>query len=799
MDGSDAPAQKANAFATAAEDYAARGQLRKAVESHFRAAEQYLLAMNDTADVEAVKTLKLLYASHTRNGKEMQRRISQVATPTSSSPVAELASRPTSTPIPHLYSGKYFPSSHTLGNAPGNSVRLGSDQNSSATIGLHAISSSNSQQRSSAVHLYSNHGQSTTIENAGASSNTADHLSSESALGSRQFFVGQSLSDSTVLPGMPATSRGLSGPTHTPNLSGPTGRSSSCSGKDGLASSPRRTSVSPEAGVFPGAMLGRAIRAGYRDTDALVNYLGSAPVPVKSLDNSNLLSESIGNSYLVLDDNAKEIRKGQEPEDPFNKFWESVERLVDEISLTGPVAFATAPLQGEHRASHQFTRSNMESPSQDLPMDETVILNDESQSERSSSLGNTAILQSYLLVSPNTPFIPHASGGLDHMVTTTQRRTPSLPPYGKIDESFSTPSAKKTLEEYSIENTHLRQIVDKLTTQIAQLGKTEDENTMLKSSIIQLRNDVHRQVKRYLPGIGGASGLQPLSMHNTAGPGSSHSHLLSSAGSGSMLASVSHLETGTMSANIKALNGRIVQLEEELKMTRLELEQQNLIVSKYKDRWEKLKEASKKKKESRMSADLSSSIVAFGDPAFPDIHHESPLMGHAYNTRARAQTSHTSLSFHSSSLTSPVESLATIARAPSITALSTAISDTHPTYTSLIAPSIPGKEKNDSLLSEPSHASNVTPMAVNLESASVSTQLASSTGAPLFSGHASTTLRHSTQGTLQPLTHSISENLNSVDSAQAEHGHMAQSAMTAFSSAFPSVYYSTTSDYDDST
>ena len=55
-------------------------------------------------------------------------------------------------------------------------------------------------------------------------------------------------------------------------------------------------------------------------------------------------SSSIAQSYLILDSNAAEIRnaKGEDTDDPFNKFWDAVEVLVHKIS--GPVAFTTAPL-----------------------------------------------------------------------------------------------------------------------------------------------------------------------------------------------------------------------------------------------------------------------------------------------------------------------------------------------------------------------------------------------------------------------------------------------------------------------
>ena len=71
----EGPVQQANEFASQAEDYSKMGDYSNASTAHFRAAELFLLAMNETKDSVAVKTLKLLYASHTRMGKELQRKI----------------------------------------------------------------------------------------------------------------------------------------------------------------------------------------------------------------------------------------------------------------------------------------------------------------------------------------------------------------------------------------------------------------------------------------------------------------------------------------------------------------------------------------------------------------------------------------------------------------------------------------------------------------------------------------------------------------------------------------------------
>ncbi|KAJ3065272.1 hypothetical protein HDU98_011350, partial [Podochytrium sp. JEL0797] len=68
---------KANSFAQLAEEYGERGQHAQAIEAHFRAAELFLVATTHASDPEAARTLRMLYASHTRRGKDLQRRLLQ--------------------------------------------------------------------------------------------------------------------------------------------------------------------------------------------------------------------------------------------------------------------------------------------------------------------------------------------------------------------------------------------------------------------------------------------------------------------------------------------------------------------------------------------------------------------------------------------------------------------------------------------------------------------------------------------------------------------------------------------------
>ncbi|KAJ3324142.1 hypothetical protein HDV06_000683 [Boothiomyces sp. JEL0866] len=385
----------AHQFATNAEEYMEKGDLANACTAHFRAAEQYLLAMNDTTDPEAVKTLKLLYASHTRNGKELQRRLNSPPT------IRHQQSAPVMT---SKSSGK-------------------EERRISSEFGK------------GAVHLYSNPKK--TVEK-------------EPELGSRQFFMGQ-----------PMESMNLQAQHLNPILN---------------------TSV--------------------------------AQVPI---ENSDLLNSEF-NSYLVLDQDAKEVKSDED--DPFDKFWDAVEGLVQKIS--GPVAFTTAPISKSDEHKFNVLDSNMP---------------------------NSTFLNSYMIIPPNSK----------------TKQDPHTNP------AFTTNVRTKTLEEYQIENEQLKQTVDLLTKRVAELEKTQQENTMLRSSIIQFRQDVqkHRQLNQSIP------------------PGRPQRSKLSM----SVMPAVPANQNDQ--TDVGVLQTRVKQLEAQLKIVS---EQHQLQLRK----WEKLKETAKKKRESKL-------------------------------------------------------------------------------------------------------------------------------------------------------------------------------------------------------
>ncbi|KAL1914709.1 uncharacterized protein VTP21DRAFT_7967 [Calcarisporiella thermophila] len=423
----DSPANAAHAFATAAEEYAEREQWSKAIEAHFRAAEQYLHAVNYTSDPEAVRTLKLLYANHTRQGKELQRRVSK-RQPTSSTPTSTRSG------------GAYTPSNHLKpASAPSQYSALPALL--SSPIPNRPLSAESEAER----------------ENEGGGS---------SRLG----------------PGL-------------------------YSGADKEGSVDRNSRSSHDA--YPNA--------------------------------SN--SQEISESYMML---KGKTGKEEDNSDPFEKFWETVETLVQKLS--NPVAFTTAPLLPEREPE---ALSNGEKSG--------LGIND-----RLDEL-TSKLLESYF-------FVP--SGQQD---PNAESNPPSLAASSKGGSRYYTPSQSipfapptKTVEEYAIENQQLKLIIDRLSRRVLQLEKAAEEANLLRSSILQFRNDVQRQAKRIMQ--------SQESMRSSA-----------------MAKNAASPENSAI-ANSQSLQKRVRELEEELRRMRMENEKQQVILTKYKERWDRLKESAKKRR-----------------------------------------------------------------------------------------------------------------------------------------------------------------------------------------------------------
>ncbi|CAO3686531.1 unnamed protein product [Umbelopsis ramanniana] len=260
---------------------------------------------------------------------------------------------------------------------------------------------------------------------------------------------------------------------------------------------------------------------------------------------SHLLgSQAIDDSYALLND------QSDDDSDPFNKFWNAVETLVQKLS--NPVAFASAPLNEEDDPKALMEESNTYTEQQGDVSKQPI----QRQIEAS-------MMESFFVVQPQTPSAPKIT--IDGPNNTT---------------GSETPVPNKTIEEYAIENKQLKSTVDKLSRQVSYWKKAAEEGNVLKSSILQFRNDVQKQAKRIMQ----SQESMKSSMVN------------GQYGASSMLSKPSKPNEGTSASATSNPQARIKELEDEVMALRVEYNRQKDLMSKYKERWEKLKESAKKRR-----------------------------------------------------------------------------------------------------------------------------------------------------------------------------------------------------------
>ncbi|TPX46684.1 hypothetical protein SeLEV6574_g03100 [Synchytrium endobioticum] len=450
---------RADRYASIAEEATEHGHWRKAFDAHLKAAEQYLLVMSTTTSEEALKTLRLLQANHSQKARDLQNRLAaqQLHAASSSS---RLPRAPPPPPPHHVHSPRH------ANTAPPQSAPTQAPPSSSYTItnacDNHAISSPTSS----------------------AISSTANHYTNNSTEASYLFL------------------------THPKDL----------------------------------------------DTESI---------------------------------------------DPFNRFWDAVETLVQK-TVTAPVAFATAPLGLDSINSGDGGNSGTNTKHTSLSSSYT---SNSGRPDMSDTIRTAApipsILNSYFVV-PNTPeyYLPapfqHATIRNNTLAYSTNDHSCSNHPFANShahthghDHQPRTQDdlrVLKTSEELRLENESLKSTVDILSRQVVTLEKAAEENAMLRSSIIQFRQDVQKEKAKQRiikPGFG---------LGNAALPGALPSFsALSAFGSPAQSTVMEDREAGLMR--------KVAQLQEELKKSRDENEKHVAAIAKYRERWDRLKESARKRKE----------------------------------------------------------------------------------------------------------------------------------------------------------------------------------------------------------
>ncbi|KAH8554669.1 hypothetical protein BGW37DRAFT_480606 [Umbelopsis sp. PMI_123] len=255
-------------------------------------------------------------------------------------------------------------------------------------------------------------------------------------------------------------------------------------------------------------------------------------------------SQTIDESYALLND------QNDDDSDPFNKFWNAVETLVQKLS--NPVAFASVPLNEEDNPKALMEESSAYAAQQGglskLPIQHQI---------------EASMMESFFVVQPQTPSGPKIT----------------IDGAGNAGSSEA-PIGSKTIEEYAMENKQLKNTVDKLSRQVSYWKKAAEEGNVLKSSIIQFRNDVEKQAKR----IRQSQESMKSSMIN------------GQYGAASILSKPTKPSEGSSVSSTTSPQARIKELEDEVMALRLEYNRQKDLMGKYKERWEKLKESAKKRR-----------------------------------------------------------------------------------------------------------------------------------------------------------------------------------------------------------
>lgn len=149
-----------------------------------------------------------------------------------------------------------------------------------------------------------------------------------------------------------------------------------------------------------------------------------------------------------------------------------------------------------------------------------------------------------------------------------------------ISECFFAPNKPVTEEEdsdltkdYEKENEELRAQIQQLNDKIHILEKKSVDSTVLKSSIIQFKNDVHKQALKILQ--------------------TQESTIMTRSATVTGLSLSRNIRTaGTSTAEIV---NRIKELEDANRNLRSQNRKQDALMIKYRERWEKLKEGAKKR------------------------------------------------------------------------------------------------------------------------------------------------------------------------------------------------------------
>ncbi|KAF8448025.1 hypothetical protein L210DRAFT_3473286 [Boletus edulis BED1] len=310
--------------------------------------------------------------------------------------------------------------------------------------------------------------------------------------------------------------------------------------------------------------------------------LAQSPPPPPSaslrlMDSQNNVDES----FMVLGQRS-------DPGDAFNHFWRIMEGMLDNLSQ--PVAFTTAPLGTEPDSSGRRGVQRDGSSGSETERETPFV------SRFSRKLG--------LDGKPKSGYISNHTHaiGIEHDTVPEETDEEVLVDEGDdLSESFclipleSEPAASALRKE----NTSLKQEMEGMQRRLADADRVlqlrKDQDQLLRDSIVMARHQAHRAMGASLVlqrpvGQQPAVDLNALNINIPSVPGP-----------------MTALNTGR--DREAQLLRRLRDLEEELRLARVENDKQKVMIARFRERWDKLKESAKRKKDAKAAAEATKASI----------------------------------------------------------------------------------------------------------------------------------------------------------------------------------------------
>ncbi|KAF9451196.1 hypothetical protein P691DRAFT_757473 [Macrolepiota fuliginosa MF-IS2] len=320
-----------------------------------------------------------------------------------------------------------------------------------------------------------------------------------------------------------------------------------------------------------------------------VNTHPHVPGRIESPQPLQMMTDTVDESFMLLGG------QRSEPGDPFNHFWNIMQGMLD--TLSSPVAFATAPLgnpesaETQNSSAHGSANLNSKTPS-----------GSGSLSKRDPSFGSDTEVDEPILarLGRRIGMARESMGGIKHGSSSQKSHIRVLDDDEDFDESLfddgddlsesflvipsgSEPGALK--KENMVLKTELANMQRQLEMAEKMLHLRDKQGQQLRDSIYQASKEAQRAM--------GAS------MHQRIGPDLSNLNL-----------NAPPLPIPGLTHNREnQYLQRIKELENEIRQARIENEKNQAMIRKYRERWEKLKESAKRKKEAKVAAIAAASPV----------------------------------------------------------------------------------------------------------------------------------------------------------------------------------------------